>query len=195
MTRSTLCSPSPQESDPPEFGARRDRSHRRPPSPRTRKIRDPTSRKIRDPTRQNSRPLSSPYPQCSEHPARSRSVSSKARHPAGFLSRFCLRRSTLTRRGTPLAPLETWRVASPTPQIKTKAGPIKVYGICATSLNLSIDSLPVIRILRSNSRFNVWTPQKEPNQRKAGTNIPSSWKISADNSRYLARASMPSGPT
>jgi len=28
----------------------------------------------------------------------------------------------LTRRGTPLAPLEAWRVASPTPQIKTKAG-------------------------------------------------------------------------
>jgi hypothetical protein len=40
----------------------------------------------------------------------------------GFLIGFCLRRSTLTRWGTPLAPLQSWRVASPTPQIKTKAG-------------------------------------------------------------------------
>jgi hypothetical protein len=35
---------------------------------------------------------------------------------------FCLRRSTLIRRRTPLAPLETWRVASPTPRLNTKAG-------------------------------------------------------------------------
>jgi hypothetical protein len=28
----------------------------------------------------------------------------------------------LTRRGTSLAPLETWRVASPTPRLNTKAG-------------------------------------------------------------------------
>jgi hypothetical protein len=35
---------------------------------------------------------------------------------------FCLRRSTLTRRGTPLASLEAWRVASPTPRLNTKAG-------------------------------------------------------------------------
>jgi hypothetical protein len=27
-----------------------------------------------------------------------------------------------TRRGTPLAPLEAWRVASPTPRLNTKAG-------------------------------------------------------------------------
>jgi len=64
---------------------------------------------------------SSPSSQCSEHPARSRSVFLK---PAscGLPYRLCLRRSTLTRRGTPLAPLETWRVASPTPRLNTKAG-------------------------------------------------------------------------
>jgi hypothetical protein len=58
---------------------------------------------------------SSPSSQCSEHPARSRSISSR-------LTGFCLRRSTLTVRETPLAPLETWRVASPTPRLNTKAG-------------------------------------------------------------------------
>jgi hypothetical protein len=36
--------------------------------------------------------------------------------------RFCLRRSTLTGRGTPLASLKAWRVASPTPRLNTKAG-------------------------------------------------------------------------
>jgi hypothetical protein len=37
---------------------------------------------------------------------------------------FCLRRSALTRRGTPLPSLEAWRVASPTPRLNTKAGSI-----------------------------------------------------------------------
>jgi hypothetical protein len=74
-----------------------------------------TSREIRDPFTPNSRPLSSPSSQSSEHPTRSRSVFYN-------FNCFCLRRSTLTRRGTPLAPLETWRVASPTPRLNTKAG-------------------------------------------------------------------------
>jgi hypothetical protein len=40
----------------------------------------------------------------------------------GYCNGFCLRRSTLTGRGTPLASLEAWRVASPTPRLNTKAG-------------------------------------------------------------------------
>ena len=36
-------------------------------------------------------------------------------------------------------------------------------------LNLSIDSFPVIRILRSNTRLILWKPQKELDQRKTGT--------------------------
>ena len=40
----------------------------------------------------------------------------------GLLTCLCLRRSTLTRRGTPLVPLAAWRVASPTPRLNTKAG-------------------------------------------------------------------------
>ena len=43
------------------------------------------------------------------------------RHAQVF-QRFCLRRSTLTGRGTPLASLKVWRVASPTPRLNTKAG-------------------------------------------------------------------------
>ena len=55
----------------------------------------------------------------------------------GLLYCFCLRRSTLTRRGAPLAPLETWRVASPTPQIKTKAfGVYKLYVIQSSEVLL-----------------------------------------------------------
>src|SRR5258708_279333 len=73
------------------------------------------------PITQNSRPLSSPSSQSSERPTRSRSVFLKSAN-WGLLCRLCLRRSTLTRRGTPLAPLETWRVASPTPRLNTKAG-------------------------------------------------------------------------
>src|SRR5882724_4539877 len=88
---------------------------------RSRKIRDPNLRRNPRPNHAHPRPLSSPSSQCSEHPVRSRSVFLK---PAdcGLLYCFCLRRSTLTRRVTPLAPLEMWRVASPTPRLNTKAG-------------------------------------------------------------------------
>jgi hypothetical protein len=82
-----------------------------------------TSRKIGDPNHAEFVTISSPSSQGSEHPTHSRSVFSQSPPPSvGLLIGFCLRRSTLTGRGTPLASREAWRVASPTPRLNTKAG-------------------------------------------------------------------------
>ena len=76
------------------------------------------------------RPLvSSPSLQCSEHSSNSRSQRLSIPSPTGCFCSICLWRSTLTRRGTPLASLDAWRVASPTTTPKHSGWVYSLYVI------------------------------------------------------------------